>query len=56
MGLKSATSDALKVTPQIGRPNIQIMFDNDANVLYSHKNVKTLFQIVNSELKLVNRW
>ena len=33
---------------------VPIMFDNNGNV-YSHKNTKTLFQIVNSELKLVNR-
>ena len=31
-----------------------IMFADDTNLFYSHKNIKTLFQIVNSELKLVN--
>ena len=29
------------------------MFTDDANLFCSHKNIKTLFQIVNSELKLV---
>ena len=33
-----------------------IMFADDTNLFYSHKNIKTLFQIVNSELKLVNEW
>ena len=33
-----------------------IMFANDTKLFYSHKNTKTLFQIVNSELKLVNEW
>ena len=32
------------------------MFADDANLLQSHKNIKTIFQIVNSELKLVNEW
>ena len=32
------------------------MFADDTNLFYSHKNIKTLFQIVNSELKLVNEW
>ena len=32
------------------------MFADDANLFYSHKNLKTLFQIVNSELKLLNKW
>ena len=32
------------------------MIADDANLFYSHKNIKTLFQIVNSELKLVNEW
>ena len=31
-----------------------IMFADDTNPFYSHKNIKPLFQIVNSELKLVN--
>ena len=26
-----------------------IMFPDDTNLFYSHKNIKTLFQIVNSE-------
>ena len=30
------------------------MFADDTNLFYSHKNIKTLFQIVNSGLKLVN--
>ena len=30
------------------------MFADDAKLFYSHKNIKTFFQIVNSELKLVN--
>ena len=33
-----------------------IMFADDTNLFYSHKNKKTFFQIVNSELKLVNEW
>ena len=33
-----------------------IMFAGDANPFYSHKNIKTLFQIVNSELRLINEW
>ena len=33
-----------------------IMFADDTNLFYSHKNITTLFQIVNSELKLVNEW
>ena len=33
-----------------------IMFADDTNLFYSHKNIKALFQIVNSELKLVNEW
>ena len=32
------------------------MFSDDTNLFYSHKNITTLFQIVNSELKLVNEW
>ena len=31
-----------------------IMFADDTNHFYSHKNIKTLFQIVSSELKRVN--
>ena len=31
------------------------MFADNTN-LCSHKNIKTLFQIVNSELKLVTQW
>ena len=33
-----------------------IMFSDDTNLFYSHKNIKTFFQIVNSELRLVNEW
>ena len=33
-----------------------IMFADDTNLFSSHKNIKTLFQIVNSELKLVSEW
>ena len=33
-----------------------IMFADNRNLFYSHKNTKTLFQMVNSELKLVNEW
>ena len=33
-----------------------IMFVDDRNLFCSHKNIKTLFQIVNSELKLVTEW
>ena len=32
------------------------MFADDTNLFYSHKSIVTLFQIVNSELKLVNEW
>ena len=32
------------------------MFADDANPFCSHKNIKTFFQIVNSELKLVTKW
>ena len=32
------------------------MFADDTNLFYSHKKITTLFQIVNSELKLVNEW
>ena len=32
------------------------MFADDTNLLCSHKNIKILFQIVNSELKLVTEW
>ena len=33
-----------------------IIFVDDTNLSDSHKNIKTLFQIVNSELKLGNKW
>ena len=33
-----------------------IMFTDGTNLFYSHKNIKTLSQTVNSELKLVNEW
>ena len=32
------------------------MFADDTNLFCSHKNIKTLFQIVNSELKLITEW
>ena len=32
------------------------MFADNTNLFYSHKNIKTIFQIGNSELKLVNEW
>ena len=32
------------------------MFADNTNHFCSHKNIKTLFQIVNSELKLVTKW
>ena len=32
------------------------MFADDTGPFYSHKNIKTLFQIVNSKLKLINEW
>ena len=32
------------------------MFADNTNLFCSHKNIKTLFEIVNSELKLVNEW
>ena len=31
-----------------------LIFAEDTNLLYSHKNIKTLLQIVNSELKFLN--
>ena len=33
-----------------------IMFAEDTNLFDSHKNITTLLQIVNSELKPVNKW
>ena len=33
-----------------------VMFADDTNLFNSHKNIKTLSEIVNSELKLVNEW
>ena len=33
-----------------------IIIADNANLFYSNKNIKTLFPIVNSELKLVNEW
>ena len=33
-----------------------IIISDNANLFYSNKNIKALFQIVNSELKLVNEW
>ena len=33
-----------------------IMFADDTNLFYSHKNITTLSQIVNTELKIVNEW
>ena len=32
-----------------------IMFADDTNLFYSHKNIKTLSQIINSELKLADK-
>ena len=32
------------------------MFADDTNLFCSHKEVKTLLQIVNNELKLVTEW
>ena len=32
------------------------MFPDDMNLLYSNKNIKTLFRIANSEVKLVKEW
>ena len=32
------------------------MFVENTSLFYSHKNMKTLFQIASSELKLVNEW
>ena len=45
-------NDLHKVTKYLG----PIIFTDDTNLFYFHKNIKTLFQIVNSELKLVNEW
>ena len=33
-----------------------IMAGDDTNLFYSHENIKTVFHIVNSELKLVSEW
>ena len=33
-----------------------IMFVDHRNLFYTHKNIKTVFQVVNSELQLVNEW
>ena len=33
-----------------------IMFADDTNLFYSHKNIKTLFNTVNLELKKLNEW
>ena len=33
-----------------------IMFDDDTNLFYSHRNIITLFQIVNTELVYLNEW
>ena len=32
------------------------MFADDTNLFCSHENIKTLFQIVNSELKFITEW
>ena len=32
------------------------MAGDDTNLFYSHENIKTVFHIVNSELKLVSEW
>ena len=45
-------NDLHKVTKYL----VPVMFADDTNLFYSDKNTKTLFQIVNSELKLVNEW
>ena len=45
-------NDLYKVTKYLE----PIMFADDTNLFYSHKNIKALCQIVNSELKLVNEW
>lgn len=33
-----------------------ILFADDTNLFYSHKDIKTLFQIVNNELELISDW
>ena len=45
-------NDVHKVTKYLD----PIMFVDNTNLFYSRKNIKTLFQIVNNELKLVNEW
>ena len=45
-------NDLHKVTKYLD----SIMFAGVTYLFYSHKNIKTLFQIVNSKLKLVNEW
>ena len=32
------------------------MFPDDMNLLYSNKDIRTLFRIANSEVKLVKEW
>ena len=32
------------------------MFADDTNLFYSHKDIKTLFNIVNNELIKINDW
>ena len=32
------------------------MAGDDTSLFYSHENIKTVFHIVNSELKLVSEW
>ena len=45
-------NDLHKVTKYL----VPIMFADDTNLFCFHKNIKTLFQIINSELKVVTEW
>ena len=42
--------------PKVTKYLDPVMFTDDKSLFYSHKNIKTPSQIVNSELKLVNEW
>ena len=35
---------------------MEVMFADDANLFFSHKNIDTLFTIVNVELENVSTW
>ena len=43
----------LKSSSKILNP---IMFADDTNLFYSHKNIKSLFDMMNKELKHISEW